>query len=289
MKLASTPSGPRSAVRSFLDCVDNAAGLVVPMNSWPIETVAPFETMKLMLPAIVAGWAPPVNELSLKLMPIRPSESSVTEVRPVSSHDPISPREESCALKSLMYALTLAVMAAFIVAITAKVNAYINDFKAQLSSRGEIGSCELTGRSSVTLDSDGLIGISFNESSFTGGAHPATIAGSINFIVSKGATVSMGQLFIGTTGPAALSTQSRLLLTALLGPDGVDASFIDPGTTPLLSNFDTAWAFRQEGLEVTFQQYQVAPGYEGTPTIVIPWTSLKSVINPSGPAGPLVK
>ena len=174
-------------------------------------------------------------------------------------------------------------------AITAKVNAYINDFKAQLSSRGETGSCELTGRSSVTLDSDGLIGISFNESSFTGGVHPATIAGSINFIVSNGATVSMGQLFIGTTGPAALSTQSRLLLTALLGPDGVDASFIDPGTTPLLSNFDTAWAFRKEGLEVTFQQYQVAPGYKGTPTIVIPWASLKSVINPSGPAGPLVE
>jgi hypothetical protein len=99
----------------------------------------------------------------------------------------------------------------------------------------------------------------------------------------------MGQLFIGTTGPAALSTQSRQLLTALLGPRGVDASFIDPGTTPLLSNFDTAWAFRKEGLEVTFQQYTVAPGSEGTPTIVIPWASLKSVINPSGPAGPLAK
>jgi hypothetical protein len=173
-------------------------------------------------------------------------------------------------------------------AIAAKVNAFINDFKAQLSSGGP-GPCDLTGRASVTLNSDGLIGISFNESSYTGGAHPATIAGSINLIVSSGATVSMGQLFIGTSAPAVLSTQSRLLLTALLGPDGVDASFIDPGTTPLMSSFDTAWAFRKEGLEVTFQQYEVAPGVEGTPTIVIPWASLKSVIDPSGPAGPLVK
>jgi hypothetical protein len=174
-------------------------------------------------------------------------------------------------------------------AITAKVNAYINDFKALLSSGDGTASCQLTGRASVTLNSDGLIGISFNESSFTGGAHPATIAGSINFTVSNGATVSMGQLFTGTGAPAVLSTQSRLLLTALLGPSGVDASFINPGTTPLMSSFDTAWAFRKEGLEVTFQQYEVAPGSEGTPTIVIPWASLKSVIDPSGPAGPLVK
>jgi len=174
-------------------------------------------------------------------------------------------------------------------AIAAKVNGYINDFKALLSSGGATEPCQLTGSASVTLNSDGLIGISFSEYSWTGGAHGSTIAGSINFIVSSGATVSMGQLFIGSTGPAALSTQSRLLLTALLGPDGVDASWIDPGTTPVMSNFDTAWAFRKGGLEVTFQQYQVAPGSEGTPTIVIPWASLKSAIDPSGPAGPLVK
>jgi hypothetical protein len=175
-------------------------------------------------------------------------------------------------------------------AITARVTEYITGFKKNMPTEGPPppGPCQLTGRATVTLNSDGLIGISFNYDEYTGGAHPATIAGSINFVVSSGTEVSMGLLFSKTGGPAQLSTLSRPLLVALLGPRGIDASFIDPGINPLLSNFDTAWAFRKEGLEITFQQYQVAPGSEGTPTIVIPWTSLRGVINPSGPAGPLV-
>jgi Protein of unknown function (DUF3298). len=55
-----------------------------------------------------------------------------------------------------------------------------------------------------------------------------------------------------------------------------------------MANFEKAWAFTSAGLKVTFQELQVASAVSGTPSVVIPWASLKSVINPSGPAGPFV-
>jgi hypothetical protein len=175
-------------------------------------------------------------------------------------------------------------------AITLKVNGYINDFKAQLEGGGGAGPCALDGKFAVAVDSFTLISMSLSVDEYLGGADATTIAGSINLLVSSGATLALRDLFTSAAaGAAVLSTQSRAQLTALLGPDGVDAGFIDPGTTPVLSNFEAAWVFKPTGLEITFQQMQVAPAAEGTPTILISWASLKSVINSSGPAGPYVK
>ncbi len=133
-----------------------------------------------------------------------------------------------------------------------------------------------------------MIGISFSEETYLGGASPATVAGSINFIVSSGATVALADLLTtSAAGAAALSTQSRALLPGVLMGD-VDAGAINAGTTPVMSNFEKAWTFTSAGLKLTFQEFQVASAASGTPSVVIPWASLKSVINPSGPAGPFV-
>jgi hypothetical protein len=173
-------------------------------------------------------------------------------------------------------------------AITARVAAFIADFKSQMASGGGAGPCSLKGGYQVGVSSSTLIGISFSEEIYLGGASTGTVAGSINFIVSSGTTVALTDLLTTpAAGAAALSTQSRALLPAALIGD-VDATAINAGTTPVMANFEKAWAFTSAGLRVTFQELQVASAVSGTPSVVIPWASLKSVINPSGPAGPFV-
>jgi hypothetical protein len=173
-------------------------------------------------------------------------------------------------------------------AIADKVTAFINDFKSKVASGGGAGPCSLKGGYQVGMSSSTLIGISFSEVIYLGGASTGTVAGSINFTVSSGATVALADLMTSpAAGAAVLSTQSRALLPAALIGD-VDAGAINAGTTPVMANFEKAWAFTSAGLELTFQEFQVASAVSGTPSVVIPWASLKSVINPSGPAGPFV-
>jgi hypothetical protein len=168
-------------------------------------------------------------------------------------------------------------------AIAAKVTGFIDDFKSKISSGGGAGPCTLDGGFQLGSNSSTVIGITFLEEVYLGGASTSTTAGSINFLVSSGATVALADLF--TT--ADLSTQSRALLPGALMGD-VDTTAINAGTTPALSSFDKAWAFTPSGLRLTFQELQVASAASGAPSIVIPWAALKSAINPSGPAGPFV-
>jgi hypothetical protein len=181
--------------------------------------------------------------------------------------------------------LTAATMNA---AITAKVTGFIDDFKSKMSSGGGAGPCSLNGGFQLGSNSSTVIGITFSEVVYLGGASTGTVAGSINFLVASGATVALADLFTTPdAGAAGLSTQSRALLPAALMGD-VDTAAINVGTAPAISSFDKAWAFTSSGLRLTFQELQVASAASGTPSIVIPWASLKSVINPSGPAGPFV-
>ena len=43
------------------------------------------------------------------------------------------------------------------------------------------------------------------------------------------------------------------------------------------------------GLEFTWAQGDIASSAAGKPSAVLPWSSLKSIINPSGPAGEFVR
>jgi hypothetical protein len=171
-------------------------------------------------------------------------------------------------------------------AISAKVTGYINDFKGQLPLGGGAGPCSLEGNYSIGMNSSTLLSIRFSMVEALGGASVGTTAGSLDFGVADGATIALASLFTGdAAGASALSTQTRTLLLAKLGPDGVDSSYIDPGTTPVMSNFDKAWVFTTAGLEITFAEVQVAPAVEGTPAVTIPWASIKGVLKANGPAG----
>lgn len=175
-------------------------------------------------------------------------------------------------------------------AVTAKVTGYINDFKAQLPHGGGAGPCSLEGSYSIGLNSKTLLSFRFSLVEALGGASVGTKAGGLDFGVADGASIALASLFTTeVAGASALSTQCRSLLLVKLGPDGIDASYIDPGTTAVMSNFDKAWVFTAAGLEVAFAEVQVAPAVEGTPAVTIPWASINAVLKANGPAGQFVR
>lgn len=169
--------------------------------------------------------------------------------------------------------------------IATRVDGYISAFKASLPQGGGAGPCTLDGAFSIGINSKTLLSLSFTILEYLGGATDTTLAGSLDFGVASGAAIALTDLFTSATaGAAALSTQSRPLLKTLLG-SSADTAWIDTGTAPAMANFEGAWVFRATGLQITFKELQVASVAEGTPTIVIPWASIKGVLRADGPAG----
>jgi hypothetical protein len=153
---------------------------------------------------------------------------------------------------------------------------------------GGSGPCTLTGDYSVAYSSTTLLSLRLTFVQYTGGASTSTIAGSASFR-TDGTPIELADLFTNpSAGAAKLSTESRTLLLAQLGSQGVDSDWVNPGTLPQISSFDSAWAFTTSGLELTFQEVTVAPHALGTPRIVIPWASLAGILDANGPAGEFI-
>jgi hypothetical protein len=170
-----------------------------------------------------------------------------------------------------------------------KVTEAIDAFETVMGyGGGGSGPCTLTGDYSVAYSSTTLLSLRLTFVQYTGGASASTIAGSASFR-TDGTPIELADLFTSpSAGAAKLSAESRTRLLAALGSQGVDADWVNPGTLPQISSFDSAWAFTGSGLELTFQEVSVAPHALGTPRIVIPWSSLAGVLDPNGPAAEFI-
>jgi hypothetical protein len=120
---------------------------------------------------------------------------------------------------------------------------------------------------------------------FTGAAHGGASLSTYTFDTRTGVEIHLSDLLHGNY-LALLSTESRSRLRALYHDPTLD-SFIDGGTGPSADNF-SAWQLVPSGLEITFQEYQVVPYAFGMPSIVIPWSDLRSVLNFNSVAATLV-
>jgi hypothetical protein len=161
----------------------------------------------------------------------------------------------------------------------------------------------LTGSYKVELLRSDVVSFTLTWVDDTSGAHPATTIETLNYDLNQGVRIAFGDVFADPTGATAiLSQQSRVLLKPVLGAD-YDPAIVTDGTSPDClslsgptpscpesagSNFGT-WALNAEGFKVIFQEYQVGAYADGTPSVVVPWSSLKGVLNPDGPAAALAR
>ena len=116
---------------------------------------------------------------------------------------------------------------------------------------------------------------------------PETTVETLNFDLSTGQRLTLDDVFIDAT--SAVSVISGLapgLLRPQLGVAYVE-SVVDEGTSPLLSNYNN-WAVTRTGLRITFNQHQVVSNGLALPSIVVPWSALRSIMNTTGPVADLI-
>ena len=120
----------------------------------------------------------------------------------------------------------------------------------------------------------------------TSPAHPSTTIETLNYALNSGQRIDFDQIFLDTQAAVAIiSQQSKAQLRKSLGKD-YNPTVVDDGAAAVADNFDN-WALTPAGLKVTFAEFQVGAYTDGMPSVLIPWSSLKSVMRPDGPAARL--
>jgi hypothetical protein len=114
-----------------------------------------------------------------------------------------------------------------------------------------------------------------------GAAHPYHYTQTLSFNIEQGEEVSLGSLFL--PGSDYLAVIAEYCKTQLASRDiGFDMS--SEGADPTEENY-RSWNITGDGLLITFDEYQVAPYAAGPQTVVIPYSSLRDIIDPQGPLG----
>jgi len=145
----------------------------------------------------------------------------------------------------------------------------------------------------VALAKDDLISIEFTVSSYSAGAaHPNSYTEVVNFDLKNGKLLKLGDLF--QPGSKYLQTLSAYCIQALkkqmkeAGDSMLDEDWIKRGAAPELTNYDN-WTITKKGLQITYDPYQVAAYAAGAQHVLVPYSALKDIIKPDGPAGQFVR
>ena len=114
---------------------------------------------------------------------------------------------------------------------------------------------------------------------YNGAAHPGDFSHTVNYDLETGRELALGDLFL--SGSNYLEAISNYCIEELRKQPYSD-SFTTSGAAPTLENYRN-WNITPEGLMITFDTYQVAPGAAGPQIISIPYGQLQGVIDPQGP------
>jgi hypothetical protein len=146
----------------------------------------------------------------------------------------------------------------------------------------------------VRLAQDDLISIEFTVSSYSAGAaHPNSYTEVLNFDLKNGRPLKLADLF--QPGAKYVPTLSRVSIEELkkqakvAGAEAMlDDDWIQKGAAADATNYDN-WTITKQGLEITFDPYQVGPYAAGPQHAVVPYAALKDIIKPDRPLGRFLK
>jgi len=116
-------------------------------------------------------------------------------------------------------------------------------------------------------------------------AHPGLNSVTLNYDLGRGQELSLGDLFLPNTN--FLETISAYCITELKKQPYADV-FTWNGAQPTAENYRN-WNITPDGLLITFDAYQVAPGAAGPQKVTVPYGELKALIDPQGPLGNVVR
>ena len=114
-----------------------------------------------------------------------------------------------------------------------------------------------------------------------GAAHPGNFSMTFNYDLGTGRELGLGDLFL--PGTNYLVTISNYCISELRKQPYFD-SFTTEGASPTLENYRN-WNITSDGLMITFDTYQVAPGAAGPQIVTVPYDQIQDLINPQEALG----
>ena len=177
----------------------------------------------------------------------------------------------------------------------------VNAFRAQMTESAgeenpvasETGS-DLGAGYTIALAKDDLISVQFDIGGYSAGAaHPNSYTDVINFDLRNGKQLKLADLF--KPGAKYLQALSGYCIQDLKkqsiqkGDDGMlDDDWIQRGAGTDPNNF-RSWTITSNGIGINFDSYQVGPYAAGPQYVLVPYSALKEIIKPDGPAAQFVK
>ena len=142
---------------------------------------------------------------------------------------------------------------------------------------------------SIRFATDDLISVEFSESQYErGAAHGSNITIVLNYDVKNKKKLALTDLFQPKSN--YLSVISAYCIKDLQDQskknDMLMADQIKEGAAPRADNYG-AWAITRKGLWITFDPYQVAAYAAGPQHVLVPYSTLKSIVKPDGAIGNL--
>jgi hypothetical protein len=167
--------------------------------------------------------------------------------------------------------------------------AMVPEEDAEPPPEGSMGS-NLTVGYKVAVAQDDLLSVEFNVYSYyQGAAHPNSSSEVINYDLKNGKQLKLSDLFKpGAKYLQAISAYSIAELKKQASQKGLLDDQIQEGAGPVAKNYQS-WTITRKGLGITFDAYQVGPYAAGPQFVVVPYSSLKDLINPEGPIAQFAK
>lgn len=152
---------------------------------------------------------------------------------------------------------------------------------------GSMGS-DLNVGYAVLLAQDDLVSIKFDIGSYyQGAAHPNSFSEVINFDLKNGKQLKLSDLF--KPGAKYLQALATYCIADLKKQaKDLPADQIESGTAATAKNYQS-WTITKKGLGINFDAYQVGPYAAGPQFVMVPYATLKDLINPDGPVGQFAK
>ena len=157
---------------------------------------------------------------------------------------------------------------------------------------GSMGS-DLTIAYKIALAQDDLVSIQFDVGSYyQGAAHPNSYTEVVNYDLKNGKELKLSDLF--KPGAKYLQPISSYCIADLKKQQATDKgkaltdSEINSGAAPVAKNYQS-WQITRKGLGINFDAYQVGPYAAGPQFVLVPYATVKDVINPEGPIAQFAK
>lgn len=175
--------------------------------------------------------------------------------------------------------------------IAKTISAFKNENKEFLkelaaSNEADRPGCSLDISYSVEHADKNLISLHFSNYTYTGGAHGNTGSVTYNFDLNRGMMLKLGDLFQPNSN--YLKVISDYCIKDIKKSDLTEDEWIRNGAGPKAENYQS-WNITPEGLQITFDAYQVAAYAAGPQEVIIPYSALKSIIKPDGPLAAFIK